>query len=126
MRLGLVEGLPEPGLVGRQHVLDLVHDHAFAARSALVQAEVLVGVELALPMKDADFGAAMEHDAAVAFGEIGNFFNKDFRHFALYPHRWLPCRRASSRFEIGSPASAATAYHFMAAARSGFVPIPYS
>ena len=43
-----------PGAVRRQHVLDLVHDHALAGRSALVGAEILIGVEPALPVKHAD------------------------------------------------------------------------
>src|SRR4029077_3601060 len=43
------ELLPEPGLVRPEHVLDLVHDHAFAAGAALVQSGIVIGVELALP-----------------------------------------------------------------------------
>src|SRR5207302_7679575 len=77
--------LAEPGLVGRQHVLDLMHDDAFAGRAALVQAEILVGVETALPMEHPDFETVVKNDAAVAFGEIRNFRDEYFRHPASRP-----------------------------------------
>src|SRR5947209_8401757 len=51
MRLVGGEFLAEPALVRRQHVLDLMHDDAFASWAALMQAEIPVGVEIALPME---------------------------------------------------------------------------
>src|SRR5262249_60790679 len=51
--------LPDPAAIRADHVFDLVHHDAFASRSALVHAQVLVGVELALPVEDADFARAV-------------------------------------------------------------------
>src|SRR5476649_2200167 len=62
--------LPAPGPVGSNHILDLVHHHAFAGRSALMHAQVLIGVEFPLPMEHADFARPVTHDAAFAI-EIG-------------------------------------------------------
>src|SRR6185312_4197548 len=42
MNFILGETLALPGPVGREHVLDLVHDDAFAGGAALVHAQVLV------------------------------------------------------------------------------------
>src|SRR6266852_2317637 len=53
------EPVPVPGAVGRQHVLDLVHDDALAGRPALMNAQVLVGVEPPLPVEHADLDAVM-------------------------------------------------------------------
>src|SRR5262249_22205500 len=99
MRLFRGEPLAEPGLVGREHILDLVHDHAFAARPALVQAEVLIGVELALPVEDADLAAVVKHDAAVAFGKVLYLLDEHFRHVSFqlltgFNAPRLPCARA--------------------------------
>ena len=85
MRLVGGEFLAEPGLVGRQHVLDLVHDDAFAAGAALMEAEILIGVELALPVEHADLAAVVKHDAAVAFGEVVDLFDEHFRHDLCAP-----------------------------------------
>src|ERR1700732_61363 len=71
MRLGLGEPLPVPGAVGPQHVLDLVHDDALARRAALMDAQVLVGVEAALPVEHADLDPVVGDDAPVAVGGLG-------------------------------------------------------
>src|SRR5256885_751278 len=42
MRLVGGESLAEPDLVRPEHVLDLMHDHAFATRAALVDAEIVI------------------------------------------------------------------------------------
>src|SRR3954464_15570872 len=60
------ESLPVPGSVGTEYVLDLVHDDAFAGRPTLMNAEILVGVERALPVKHADLFARMFDDTALA------------------------------------------------------------
>src|SRR6516162_5364534 len=52
--LGVGEFVPMPGTVGAEHVLDLVHDDALARGAALMDAEILVGVILALPVEHAD------------------------------------------------------------------------
>src|SRR5262245_56740856 len=57
--------LTEPGAVGADDVFHLVDHEAFTSRSALVHAKVLIGVELALPMEDADFAALVDRDAAL-------------------------------------------------------------
>jgi hypothetical protein len=80
MRLVGGEFLPEPGFVERQHVLDLVHDNTLAAGTALVQAEILIGVEISLPVEHTDLKTAMEYDAALALGEIVNSGNEHVRH----------------------------------------------
>src|SRR5215813_5441221 len=83
------ELLAEPGLVGAEHVLDLVHDHALAAGAALVEAEILISVELALPVEHSDLAAVVKHDAAVAFGEVLDLLDEHFRHVSFHP----PCIR---------------------------------
>jgi hypothetical protein len=83
VRLVGAELLPEPGLVWAEHVLDLVHDHALAAGAALVNAEILIGVELALPVEHPDLAAVVKHDAAVAFGKVLYFLNEHFRHWCF-------------------------------------------
>src|ERR1043166_5131949 len=80
MRLGLGEALAVPGAVGSEHVLDLMHDHALARRSALVDAQVLVGVEAALPVEHADLDPIMGDDAPVAVGELGGLGDEHVRH----------------------------------------------
>ena len=88
-------------LVGRQHVLDLVHDQPFAGRPTLVQAQVGVGVELALPVENADVVRAVLDDAAVAVGEFGNLGYEDFRH-AEYT-LWNVVASYSSRADLRHP-----------------------
>src|SRR3954447_1948636 len=89
------ELLPEPSLVRPQHVLDLVHDHAFAAGAALVQAQIVIGVELALPVEHPDLAAVMKHDAAVAFGKVLDLLDEHFRHFCFILPGAPRCQRAT-------------------------------
>src|SRR5262249_8938343 len=96
------ETLAEPGLVGPEHILDLVHDHAFAARPALAQAEILIGVELALPMKHADLAAIVKHDAAVAFGKVFYLLDEHFRHVFSVPPAPLQRAMLANRDSVGA------------------------
>ena len=64
----LGELLPDPGLVRADHVLNLVHDQPLAGRTALVQAHVGVGVELAAPVEHADVVRAAFDDFSLALG----------------------------------------------------------
>src|SRR5262245_17495371 len=77
------ELLAEPDLMGAEHVLDLGHDYALAAGAALVQTEILISVELALPVEHADLAAVVKYDAAVAFGKVLDLLDKHFRHRRL-------------------------------------------
>ena len=54
---------------------------ALAGRAALVQAQVGIGVELALPVEHADVVGAVLDDLAIAVREIRNLGDKDFGHF---------------------------------------------
>src|SRR5262249_38748080 len=54
MRFIFVKTLAPPGLVRAEHVFDLVHDDAFAARASLVQAKVQVGEKGFLPVEYPD------------------------------------------------------------------------
>src|SRR5690348_15548858 len=74
------EPLPMPGAVRTEHIFDLVHQHAFAGRSALMQAQVLVGIERALPMEHADLTAFVADDAPLAVGKLRDVGDEDFRH----------------------------------------------
>ena len=38
-----------------------------------MQAEILVGVEISLPVKDADFEPIVKNNAAIALGEFRDF-----------------------------------------------------
>src|SRR5260221_7768713 len=106
------KGLAEPGLVGSQHVLDLGHDDAFAARPALMQAEILVGVEMSLPMEHADLYAFMRHDAPIALGDVRDLADEQLRHFRLLPSPLsprtaaIPARSAHGRLGRGAGSAA--------------------
>src|SRR5215471_15423810 len=80
MDVRLREFLPDPSAVRSEHILDLVHDDAFAGRPTLMHAEVLIGVELALPVEHANLAPLMADDAAFAVGELLGLGDKDFRH----------------------------------------------
>src|SRR5215203_4994527 len=69
-----------PGAVRRQHILDLVHDHALAGRSALVGAEVAIGVEPALPVKHPDLDIPMRNDTALTVRQFRQLRHEHFRH----------------------------------------------
>src|ERR1700742_3410934 len=79
----LAEALAVPGAIGAEHVLDLVHHHAFAGRAALMQAQVFIGIKLAFPMEHADLAAVVAHDAAFAVGKPRDLVDKDFRHSSV-------------------------------------------
>src|SRR5215475_2982194 len=68
----LVVGEIEPArrLVGHDPLFHLGDDQAFAGRAALVQADIAVGVELAVVLEHADFAIADEDDAAVAVVDL--------------------------------------------------------
>src|SRR5262245_52300106 len=66
MRLAVGEAVAVPGAVRPEHILDLVHDDALAGWPALMNAQVLVGVEAALPVEDADLCPVVGDDAALA------------------------------------------------------------
>ena len=53
---------------------------AFAGRAALMQAEITVGVELALVAEYTDLLLANKHDPAIAILEFGDFGDKFFSH----------------------------------------------
>jgi hypothetical protein len=74
--------LAEPAAIGTEHILDLVHHDALARRPALMHAQVLVGVELALPMEHADLAPAVGDNPALAVGKLGSFGNENVRHAA--------------------------------------------
>src|SRR5437588_7172948 len=80
MRLGRGEALAMPSAVGAEHVLDLVHDDALARGTALVNAQVLVGVVAALPVEHADLHPVVGDDAPVAVGELGGLGDEHVRH----------------------------------------------
>src|SRR5579864_6296399 len=73
------------GLVGPQPLLDLGDGQALTGRAALVQAEIRVGVELALVPEYADLVVADEDDAAVAVLELFKLCHEFFGHLRLYP-----------------------------------------
>src|SRR5215831_11251192 len=68
--IGEVESLR--GLVGQQPLLDLGDGETLASGAALVQAEIAVGVELALVPEYADLVVSGEDDAAVSVLELGD------------------------------------------------------
>src|ERR1700736_6325832 len=70
VRLGVGEVEALGGLVGHDPLFDLGDDQPLAGGSALVQAVIAVGVELAAVLEHADLGIADEHDAAVAVLEL--------------------------------------------------------
>src|SRR5215470_5234192 len=72
--------LPDPTAIGAKDILDLVHDDAFAGRSALMDAQILVRVELALPVKHSDLATLVRHDTSFAVGKLRDFSDKQFRH----------------------------------------------
>src|ERR1043166_2643576 len=80
VRFGRREALAVPGAIGTEHVFDLVHDDALARRAALVDAQILVGVEAALPIEHADLDPVVGNDAPVALGELGGFGDEHVRH----------------------------------------------
>src|SRR4051812_2555135 len=88
MRFGVGEIKTPGGLVRHDAFFHRGDDHAFAGRSALMQAIIAVGVELAAVLEDADLGIAHEHDPAVAILEFRGFTNKLFGHERIY----LPSR----------------------------------
>ena len=51
-----------------------------ARRAALMQAEIAVGVKLALVLEHTDLVVADEHDPAIAVVHFGNFCDEFFRH----------------------------------------------
>src|SRR4029077_7509420 len=79
------------------YIDDVLRDHAFAGRSALVQAGVAVGVECAALVKDADLALARGDDLAVAFLDVGRFSHQPLGHFSSLPSQGCakstgPCR----------------------------------
>src|SRR5262245_21117658 len=66
VHLAVGEVEPARGLVGHDALLHLGDDQAFAGRTALMQADIAVGVELALVLEHADLAVAHEDDAAIA------------------------------------------------------------
>src|SRR5215472_2690747 len=103
VHLGVREIHAHRGLVGAQPLLDLGDGQALAGRAALVQAEIAVGVELALVPEHADLVVADEHDAAVAVLELRKLCHEFFGHFVHYPRftqamAVVPCRRGPAHF----------------------------
>src|SRR5581483_2145963 len=85
MNFGIGKRLADPGAVGADYVLDLVHDQPFASRAALVHAEIFIGVESTLPVKHADLAPRVRDDAALAIGKLRGLGNKYFRHARFLP-----------------------------------------
>src|SRR5215470_7780567 len=81
--LGEVEALR--GLVGQQPLLDLGDGETLASGAALVQAEIAVGVELALVPEYADLVVSGEDDAAVSVLELGDLPDILLGHAAAPP-----------------------------------------
>ena len=50
-----------------------------------MQAEILIGVELSLPVEHADLESFMGHDAPVALGDVRDLADQQLRHFCLVP-----------------------------------------
>jgi hypothetical protein len=48
-----------------------------------MQAEIFIGVEPALPMKDADLAPGMGDDPALAIGKLRDFGDEHFRHVQI-------------------------------------------
>src|SRR5215468_803418 len=78
----LVVGEVEPArrLVGHDPLFHLGDDQAFARRSALVQADVAVGVELALVLEHPDLAVTDEDDAAIAVLDFRSLADELFGH----------------------------------------------
>src|SRR5215470_3260683 len=72
--------LPEPAAIRSDHVLDLVHHDALTSWPALMHTQVLVSIELAFPMEDADLAPAMGHNTAFALGKLRDLGDKYLRH----------------------------------------------
>jgi len=77
--------LAQPTAIGTDHVIDLVHHDAFAGRPALMNAQVLISIELALPMENTDFSPIVSHNAAFAIRKFCGFGDKYFPAFNLAP-----------------------------------------
>src|SRR5689334_18662002 len=68
-----------------------------------MHAQVLVGVELPLPMEHADLAAGVSDDPALTVGKLGGFGDKNFRHAV----RLRPDGRLKTKYGI-EPSSTAT------------------
>src|SRR5262249_40479502 len=80
VHLGFREIEPARGLVGQDPLFHLGDDQAFAGRAALVQADIAVGVELALVLEDPDLALPDEDDAAVAVADFRSLTDKFLGH----------------------------------------------
>src|SRR5580692_9108224 len=80
MHLILGEVEAHRGLVRTQPFLDLGDGQAFAGRTALMQAEIAVGVELAFMPEHADLVVTDKNNAAVAVFHFGEFCDEFLGH----------------------------------------------
>src|ERR1019366_9441783 len=94
MHLGVREVEPARGLVRHDPLFDLGDGQALAGRSALMQAEIAVGVELPLVPEHTDLVVADKNDAAVAVLELRKLTDE------LLGHTWK-----TSLLKSGGPAS---------------------
>src|SRR5262249_50618345 len=78
---------PLRGLAGQQPLLELGDGEALARGTALVQAEIAVGVELTLVPEYADLVVSSEDDSAVAVLELSGLTDVLLGHAAMPP--WL-------------------------------------
>src|SRR5665213_2905993 len=78
--LGFREAQPERSLVGREYVDDAAHHDALACRSALMDTEIVVGVDRAVAVQHADFAFALTDGSMVDVGKIGDLANVKFAH----------------------------------------------
>src|SRR5262249_6311106 len=85
------------GLVGAKPLLDLGDGQTFAGGAALVQAEIVVGVEFAVVAEHADLLVADKDDAAVTIpatrGACGRCFRPYASHLGFHRTRLIAFRR---------------------------------
>src|SRR5262245_34081678 len=101
MHLGVGEVEALRGLVGHEPLLDLGDGEAFAGGTALVHAEIAVGVELALVPEYADLVVPGKDDAAVAVLELSGLPDVLLGHAAAPP--WYSAGELSR--VLGTPGS---------------------
>src|SRR5262249_16649159 len=101
MHLGVGEVEALRGLVGHEPLLDLGDGEAFARGTALMQAEIAVGVKLALVPEYADLIVPGKDDAAVAVLELSGLPDVLLGHAAAPP--WM-IRRVNFLEFLGRPA----------------------